>query len=107
MKSAERSELHELLMEVRSAVIKLAANEPGTDSEIAEYVDELVDLFRIVEDRESIRYWQQHLRGEYAAEIRYALDAAESREDFTRRIAAAAADQDFVDQFRALISSAF
>jgi hypothetical protein len=86
-------ELRTVLLEARTALIQVAAHDPSSmDGRIWQDIHDLIDLSRGFDDPDFVRYLQQHLKEEYAVEIRHALDPAETRQDFASRIAALATD---------------
>jgi len=71
---ASRDELRGALLQARDAVVRLAAEDPSSlDTSISEKVAELVESLRYIDDREDIRYLQQHLTKVYADPIQSAL----------------------------------
>jgi hypothetical protein len=84
-----KAELHAVLLEARTAIIQVVEHDSSTFyTSIAEDIQELVDLSRGLDDRDFVRYLQEHLKEDYAEGIRHALDPAEIRQDFAKRIAA-------------------
>lgn len=66
-----REELQAVLLQARDAVIRLAAKDDSSlDTSIADKVAQLVKSFLSVDDRDDVRYLQQHLKKAYADRIR-------------------------------------
>jgi tetratricopeptide (TPR) repeat protein len=87
-----RSELRSALVNARTALIQATTNARFIESRVTDDVNTLIELSRLLEDRDFIRYLQQHLAKEYASDIAHALDPADTRADFAKRIAALPTD---------------
>lgn len=69
-------ELRSVLIEARDPVIQLAKEDSSSyDSRISQKVHDLVDGFLYLNDRDSVRYLQQHLKRAYADEVAHSLES--------------------------------
>jgi tetratricopeptide (TPR) repeat protein len=102
-----REQLRGFVLQARDAVIRLAAEDPATlNTSISDKVAQLVDGMLYIDDRDDIRYLQQHLKKVYADEIKSVPVSVPATGDFPRLIAEAEHEKDSAkrdEKLRALV----
>lgn len=100
---ANRSELQAALRQARDAVVRLAAEDDSSlDASISNKVSQLVESLLYVDDRDDVRYLQEHLKKAYADEIRTVLEPSATPLDFASRVSKADRVQDIFEHDKEL-----
>lgn len=87
---ASRSELQTALRQARDAVVRLASEDDSSlNTSISNKVSQLVESLLYVDDRDDVRYLQEHLKKAYADEIRTVLEPSATLQDFASRVSKA------------------